>query len=205
MKAPAPPTPEIVDVKRLNHLPLVGALWRELAVKDILDALIPPHARHEVTVGECIEARILTILTGEHALSPMADTLAGYDLEVIFQRPMEATHFRDNCVGCALEALWAPGRCSRSSARSAERPGSRRKDGGAAPARAEPRRQRQAAACVQLRRRVAQLPPVLSAPARCQLWTCWTRQLPLETSTSACSSKSRTIVLENPPTRRRSR
>jgi Domain of unknown function (DUF4277) len=93
MKAPAPPTPEIVDVKRLDHLPLVGALLRELAVKDTLDALIPPHERNEVTVRECIEALVLTILTGEHALSRVADTLAGYDLEVIFQRPMEAAHF----------------------------------------------------------------------------------------------------------------
>ena len=109
MKASAPPTPEIMDVKRLDHLPLVGALLRELAVKDTLDALIPPHERHEVTVGECIEALVLTILTGEHALSRVADTLAGYDLEVIFQRPMEAAHFHDNRVGRALDALWATG------------------------------------------------------------------------------------------------
>jgi predicted ATPase len=40
MKAPALPTPEIVDVKRVDHLPLVGARLRELAVKDTLDALI---------------------------------------------------------------------------------------------------------------------------------------------------------------------
>jgi hypothetical protein len=67
MKAPVTSTPEIVDVKRLDHLPLVGAMLRELAVKDTLDALIPPHERHAVTVGECIEALVLTILTGEHA------------------------------------------------------------------------------------------------------------------------------------------
>ena len=109
MKASAPPTPEIMDVKRLDHLPLVGALWRELAVKDPLEALIPPHERHEVTVGECIEALVLTILTGEHALSRVADTLAGYELAVIFQRPMEAGHFHDNRLGRALDALWATG------------------------------------------------------------------------------------------------
>jgi hypothetical protein len=59
--------PHVVDVKRLDHLPLVGAMLRELAVKETLDALIPPHERHEVTVGECVEALVLTILTGEHA------------------------------------------------------------------------------------------------------------------------------------------
>lgn len=109
MNAPAPPTPEIVDVKRLDHLPLVGALLRELAVKGTVDALIPPHDRNAVTAGECVEALVLTILTGEHALSRVADTLAGYDLAVIFQRPMEAAHFHDNRLGRALDALWTAG------------------------------------------------------------------------------------------------
>jgi transposase len=109
MIPPATPTPEVVDVKRLDHLPLVGAMLRELAITDTLDALIPPHERNAVTVGECIEALVLTILTGEHALSRVAETLAGYDLEVIFQRPMEAVHFHDNRLGRVLDALWTMG------------------------------------------------------------------------------------------------
>jgi transposase len=109
MKVPATPTPELVDVHRLDHLPLVGAMLRELALQDTLDALIPPHERNVVTVGECIEALVLTILTGEHALSRVADTLAGYDLEVIFQRPLDAAHFHDNRLGRALDALWTTG------------------------------------------------------------------------------------------------
>jgi hypothetical protein len=36
-------------------------MLRELAVQDLLDALIPPHERNEVTVGECVEALVLTI------------------------------------------------------------------------------------------------------------------------------------------------
>lgn len=109
MRPPTPPTPEIVDVKRLDHLPVVGAMLRELAVQDTLDAFIPPHQRNAVTVGECIEALVLTILTGEHALSRVAETLAGYDLEVIFQRPVNALHFHDNRLGRALDALWEAG------------------------------------------------------------------------------------------------
>jgi hypothetical protein len=62
MIPPATPTPEVVDGKRLDHLPLVGAMLRELAIKDTLDVLIPPHERNAVTVGECIEALVLTIL-----------------------------------------------------------------------------------------------------------------------------------------------
>jgi Domain of unknown function (DUF4277) len=109
MIPPATPTPEVVDVKRLDHLPLVGAMLRELAITDTLDALIPPHERNAVTVGECIEALVLTILTGEHALSRVAETLAGYDVEVMFQRPMEAVHCHDNRLGRVLDALWTRG------------------------------------------------------------------------------------------------
>jgi transposase len=93
----------------LDHLPLVGVMLRELAVKDTLDALVPPHDRNTVTVGECVEALVLTILTGEHALSRVAETLAGYDLDVIFQRPMDPAHFHDNRLGRALDALWTTG------------------------------------------------------------------------------------------------
>jgi len=52
---------------------------------------------------------VLTILTGEHALSRVAETLASYDVEVIFQRPIDAAHFHDNRLGRALDALWAIG------------------------------------------------------------------------------------------------
>jgi transposase len=105
---PTPP-PEVVDVKRLDHLPLVGAMLRELAVKETLDALTPPHKRNRVTVGACVEALVLTILTGAHAVSRVAETLAGYDLEVICQRPMDAAPFHDNRLGRALDALWTAG------------------------------------------------------------------------------------------------
>jgi transposase len=109
MRPPTPLTPEVVEVKRLDHLPRLGAVLRELAVKDTLEALLLPHERPEVTVGECVEALVLTILTGEHALSRVADTLAGYELAVSFQRPLEAAHFHDNRLGRALDALWTAG------------------------------------------------------------------------------------------------
>jgi hypothetical protein len=101
--------PSVTAECRLDHLPLVGAMRRELAVKDILDALLPASDRNVVTVGKCVEALGLTMLTGEHALSRVADTLAGYDLAVIVQHPMDTAHFHDNRLGRALEALWTAG------------------------------------------------------------------------------------------------
>ena len=48
MPSPAPLAPEVVDIKRLHHLPLVGATLRELAVQDTLDSSCPtrPECRH---------------------------------------------------------------------------------------------------------------------------------------------------------------
>jgi transposase len=109
MRSRVIPNPEIVEVKRLDHLPLVGVMLRELAVKDTRDALIPRHDRHAVTVGECVEALVLTRLTGEPALSQVADTLASDDLEVIFPRLLDASHFHDNRLGRVLDALWSTG------------------------------------------------------------------------------------------------
>jgi hypothetical protein len=60
MRSPAISDPAVVDGTRLDHLPLVGAMLRELAVKETLDALIPPHERHAVTVGECVEPTFRT-------------------------------------------------------------------------------------------------------------------------------------------------
>jgi len=87
----------------------VGALVRALAVKDAWEALIPPHERHEVTVGAGIAALVLTLRTGEQAWSRVADTVAGYDLEVMCQRPMAAAHVHDHRGGRALDALGATG------------------------------------------------------------------------------------------------
>ena len=45
MPSPAPLAPEVVDIKRLHHLPLVGATPRELAVQDTLDSSCPHTTR----------------------------------------------------------------------------------------------------------------------------------------------------------------
>jgi Domain of unknown function (DUF4277) len=58
MQSSATPNPAVMDVKRLDHLPLVGTMLRELTVKDTLDALSPPHEHHAVTGGECVAALV---------------------------------------------------------------------------------------------------------------------------------------------------
>jgi Domain of unknown function (DUF4277) len=91
------------------HLPLLGARLRELALPETLDALVPPHARHAGTVGACVAAVVWMRLTGEQAVSRVADTLAGDDREGICHRPLAAAPVHDHRVGRALEALWTAG------------------------------------------------------------------------------------------------
>jgi hypothetical protein len=49
------------------------------------------------------------MLTGAHALSRVAETLAGDDWEVLFQRPRDAAPFQDHRLGRAVDARWTTG------------------------------------------------------------------------------------------------
>lgn len=100
---------EIEEVKQLDHLPLASAVFRFLDLPTIFDERLPQDPRNHVTPGECVQALVLTILTGEHALSQVSEVLSHYDLEVIFQRPIDAAHFHDNRLGHVLDALWDAG------------------------------------------------------------------------------------------------
>jgi hypothetical protein len=109
MQRPVALAPQGLAGTRVDHLPRGGALLRELAGQDTLAALIPPQARPAVTVGACLAALVLTILTGEPALSRVAHTWAGSQLAVLCQRPRAAVPCHDKRVGRALEALWTTG------------------------------------------------------------------------------------------------
>jgi transposase len=99
----------IEEAKRLDHLPLASAVCRFLGLPPIFDQHLPDDPRNHVTPGECVQALVLTILTGEHALSRVSTILSCYDLEVIFQRPINSAHFHDNRLGHVLDDLWEAG------------------------------------------------------------------------------------------------
>jgi len=96
---------KIIDVKRLDHLPLVAACMRHLEIAKTIDEIVPPHTLNHVTTGECVEALVLMILTGEHALYKVSETLSEYDTSVIFQKEVNPDWFHDNRLGNALDDL----------------------------------------------------------------------------------------------------
>jgi len=50
------------------HLPLVLGVLRRLEVATVIDRLIPPHPAHVLSTGRGVEALVLAILDGHHAL-----------------------------------------------------------------------------------------------------------------------------------------
>lgn len=100
---------EILETKSLDHLPLVGACMRYLEIRETIDGLIPPHSLNHVTPGECVEALVLSILTGQHALYKVSEVLSQYDTSIIFQREVDPQWFHDNRLGNALDDMWAVG------------------------------------------------------------------------------------------------
>jgi transposase len=93
------------NCKRLDHLPLVAACMRHLEVRKTIDEIVPPHPLNHVTTGECVEAMVLSILTGEHALYNVSDLLSKYDTSIIFQKEVNPNWFHDNRLGNSLDDL----------------------------------------------------------------------------------------------------
>jgi len=97
---------EILGVKHLDHLPLVAACMRHLEIARTIDELVPPHPLNHVTTGECVEALVLAILTGEHALYNVSGVLSQYDTSIIFQKEVDPCWFHDNRLGKTLLSPW---------------------------------------------------------------------------------------------------
>jgi transposase len=86
-------------------LQLVSACMRHLEIAKTIDGIVPSHPLNHVTTGECVEALVLSILTGEHALYNVSDVLSQYDTSVIFQKKIDPNWFHDNRLGNGLDDL----------------------------------------------------------------------------------------------------
>jgi hypothetical protein len=58
----------IQQIYPVAHLPLVLGVLRRLEVATIIDRLIPPHPAHGLSCGRGVEALVLAMLDGHHAL-----------------------------------------------------------------------------------------------------------------------------------------
>jgi hypothetical protein len=58
----------VQQIDPIAHLPLVLGVLRRLEVATVIDRLITPHPEHVLSTGRGVEALVLAILDGHHAL-----------------------------------------------------------------------------------------------------------------------------------------
>src|SRR5499433_520858 len=91
----------------IAHLPLVLGVLRRLEVATVIDGLIPPHPAHGLSCGRGVEALVLAILDGHHALSKVGRRLEERGMLTLLQPGLTRTALNDDRLGHILEALFA--------------------------------------------------------------------------------------------------
>src|SRR5262245_61476901 len=89
------------------HLPLVLGVLRRLEVATVIDRLIPPHPAHGLSCGRGVEALVLAILDGHHALSKVGKRLEERGMVPLLQPGLTRTALHDYRLGPSLDALCA--------------------------------------------------------------------------------------------------
>jgi transposase len=99
-----------VAIRRLApvaHLPLVLGVLRKLEVAQLIDTLITPNPAHVVSNGRGVEALVLAILDGHHALYKVGRRLDDRGMLTLLQPGLEVTSVHDTRLGQVLDALFA--------------------------------------------------------------------------------------------------
>ena len=97
----------VQQIHRVAHLPLVLGVLRRLEVATVIDGLIPPHPAHGLSTGRGVEALVLAILDGHHALYKVGKRLEERGMLLLLQRGLTRTALNDYRLGHILDALFA--------------------------------------------------------------------------------------------------
>jgi transposase len=89
------------------HLPLVLGGLRRLEVATVIDRLIPPHPAHGLSGGRGVEALVLAILDGHHALYKVGRRLEERGMVALPQPGLTRAALNDSRLGHILDALFA--------------------------------------------------------------------------------------------------
>lgn len=95
------------EVKPVAHLPLVLGMVRKLELATLIDGFVPSHPANVVSCGRGVEALVLAILDGDHALSKVGARLAARGMVPLLQDGLEAAALNDYHLGHILDALFA--------------------------------------------------------------------------------------------------
>ena len=91
----------------LAHVPLGLGVLRRLEVATVIDRLIPPPPAHVLSCGRGVDAFVLAILEGQHALSKVGQRLEERGMLDLLQPGLTHASLHDYRFGHILDALFA--------------------------------------------------------------------------------------------------
>jgi transposase len=94
-------------IRPVAHLPVVLGMLRKLEVAALVDEMLPPHPANMISCGRGVEAFVLAILTGDHALYKVGVRLAERGMVPLLQRGLAQESLNDYRLGQVLDALFA--------------------------------------------------------------------------------------------------
>jgi transposase len=97
----------IHQISPVAHLPLVLGVVRKLNVAAIIDTCCPPHPAHMLSCGRGVEALLLAILDGHHALYKVGRRLEERGMLPLLQPGLQWTALNDYRLGQILDTLFA--------------------------------------------------------------------------------------------------
>jgi len=97
----------VQQIRPVAHLPLVLGVLRRLEVATVIDSLIAPHPAHVLSTGRGVEALVLAILDGDHALYKVGQRLEERGMLDLLQPGLTRAALHDYRLGHILKALFA--------------------------------------------------------------------------------------------------
>ena len=97
----------VEQIHPVAHVPLVLGVLRRLEVATVIDRLIPPHPAHGLSCGRGVEALVLAILDGHHALYKVGKRLEERGIVPLLQPELTRAALNDYRLGHILDALFA--------------------------------------------------------------------------------------------------
>ena len=99
-------TVSVQQIHPVAHLPLVLGVLRRLEVAPIIDRLLPPHPAHVLSSGRGVEALVLAILDGDHALYKVGRRLDERGMLELLQPGLTRASLHDYRLAPSLSKHW---------------------------------------------------------------------------------------------------
>src|SRR5918999_30688 len=97
----------VPQISPVGHLPFILGGLRKLEVAAIIDTFCPPHPAHILSCGRGVEALVLAILDGHHALYKVGTRLEERGMLALLQPVLTRAALHDYRLGHILDALFA--------------------------------------------------------------------------------------------------